>query len=490
MRTELRPHQQRAMDMLRSSLASGKRRPMLQAPTGAGKTRLSAEIVHGALAKGKRVCFTAPAISLIDQTVQAFFEQDIRDVGVMQADHPMTAPGRPVQVASVQTLERRYRPDVDLVIVDEAHRDHKVIRDWMASRPDLPFIGLSATPWTKGLGKHYDDLLVAATTAELIDAGYLSDFRVYAPSHPDLSGVKTVAGDYHEGQLGTAMSDEGLVADTVATWLDKAEGRPTLVFAVNRAHARHLVQRFERAGVATAYVDADTPGVERTQIGRRLEAGDVQVVVNIGCLTTGVDWDVRCIQLCRPTKSEMLHVQIIGRGLRTAPGKADCLILDHADNHARLGFVTDIHHDKLDDGSEKGAHKPRDRKEPLPKECGKCGVLKPVRARVCPACGHEAAPPVEGVEEQDGELQEVRGVKKAKASMDDKAAWYQGLLWIACERGYKEGWAANKYRSKFGVWPRAIERQPRRPADEVRRWVKAEQIRFAKRREKEARHAA
>ena len=88
------------------------------------------------------------------------------------------------------------------------------IGEWMQT-PEwakVPFVGLSATPWTKGLGKHYDDLIVATTTAELIDKGFLSPFRVFAPAHPDLSGVKVVAGDYHEGQLSEAMSKPVLVA--------------------------------------------------------------------------------------------------------------------------------------------------------------------------------------------------------------------------------------------------------------------------------------
>src|SRR5690606_28686033 len=110
-----------------------------------------------------------------------------------------------VQIASVQTLARRALPDTDMVLVDEAHQAFQVIFRWMLDRPKLPFVGLSATPWTKGLGKHYDDLIIAATTRDLIERGFLAPFRAYAPSHPDLSGVGTVRGDYDEGQLADAM---------------------------------------------------------------------------------------------------------------------------------------------------------------------------------------------------------------------------------------------------------------------------------------------
>ena len=281
---------------------------------------LAASMVTGALAKGNRVLFVVPFLSLIEQTVAAFKAQGIDAVGVMQGYHWMTDGSQPVQVASIQTLQRRKLPLADLVIVDEAHRWFAFMGEWMA-RPEwqkVPFIGLSATPWTKGLAKHYDELIVAATTSELIDLGFLSPFRVFAPAHPDLSGVKVVAGDYHEGQLSETMRQPVLVADTVSTWLKLGEDRPTLCFAVDRAHARKLADQFEAAGVPTGYVDASTPIEERENIARRLREGQIKVIVNIATMTTGVDLDVRCIILARPTKSEILYTQIVGRGLRTA----------------------------------------------------------------------------------------------------------------------------------------------------------------------------
>jgi len=206
------PHQATAIDLIWQSMATGHRRPVLMMATGAGKTKTAAAIIKRALAKGKRVVFVVPALELIDQTIKAFRKEGILEIGVIQANHPETDPSRSVQVASAQTLVRRAFPETDLVIVDEAHRVQRRIFEWMKLCPKLPFIGLSATPWTKGLGKHYDDLIIGATTKQLIsminpDTGrtYLSPFRVFAPSHPDLTGVSTVAGDYHEGQLADAM---------------------------------------------------------------------------------------------------------------------------------------------------------------------------------------------------------------------------------------------------------------------------------------------
>lgn len=163
----LRPHQTRALEALKESLRTGHRRPMVQAPTGAGKTLLSAAVVDGAMRKDKRVVFCVPALSLVDQTVEAFWSEGIRDVGVIQGDHELTSSFRPVQIASVQTLMRRHLPEADVVVIDEAHRWFEFYGTWMAN-PEwlrIPFIGLSATPWTKGLGKHFDDLIIAATTS-------------------------------------------------------------------------------------------------------------------------------------------------------------------------------------------------------------------------------------------------------------------------------------------------------------------------------------
>src|SRR3954454_16177367 len=348
----LRDDQLHTIEILRGSLAAGHRRPMVMAPTGWGKTLLASHIVQMAREKGRRVVFCVPAIDLIDQTLASFWQDGIGDIGVIQADHIETDWSRPVQIASVQTLMRRGYPPTDLVIIDEGHRRFDFYEQWMAD-PDwqrVPFVGLSATPWTKGLAKIFDDLIISATTAELIEAGFLSKFRVFAPDHPDLRGVKTVAGDYHEGQLSEAMNKPPLVANVVETWVARGENRPTLCFGVDRAHAKHLQQQFEAAGVPAGYQDAHTPKEERAEIRRKFHSGEIKVVCNVGTLTTGVDWDVRCIILARPTRSEILYVQIIGRGLRTADGKDDCLILDHSDSTLRLGFVTDIHHEKLDDG--------------------------------------------------------------------------------------------------------------------------------------------
>ncbi|MDX6806335.1 DEAD/DEAH box helicase [Terrihabitans rhizophilus] len=484
---ELRPHQEHAIAQLRQSLAGGKRRPMIQAPTGFGKTLLAAAIVDGALRKNKRVIFCVPALSLIDQTVGAFWNEGIRDVGVIQARHEMTNSRQPVQVASVQSLEKREIPEADIVVIDEAHRWFQFYAEWMA-RPEwqrIPFVGLSATPWTKGLGKHFDDLITPTTAQDLIDSGFLAPFRTFAPTHPDLSGVRTKAGDYHEGDLSEAMDKPALTADVVETWRRLGENRPTFVFAVDCAHARHLRDRFVEAGVSTAYIDANTSKDDREVIERAFHAGDVRVVCNVGTMTTGVDWDVRCIVLARPTRSEMLYVQMIGRGLRIADGKSDCLILDHSDTTLKLGFVTDIHHAELDDGKPRkaSASESRAREERLPKECPSCSFLKPVGLSECPSCGFK--PQLQStVKCEDGTLAEVKASKKPKAKQwtaAEKSELYGQLKGYQRRVRCSQGRTSNIFRDITGVWPNAYTGVPElEPSAGLLSKIKSMAIAYAK----------
>jgi DNA repair protein RadD len=481
----LRPHQDRALIALRKSLVSGRKRPMLMAPTGAGKTLLAAHIIQSALGKGKRVAFTVPALSLIDQTVAAFQAEGIHAVGVMQGIHERTDGSQPVQICSVQTLARRKQPEVDLVIVDEAHQLHREIFKWMKDCPDLPFIGLSATPWARGLGKYYDDLIVAATTAGLIRDGYLSPFVVYAPSVPDLDGIRTIAGEFDQGQLAERVNKPTLVGDVVAEWLKRARDLPTLVYGVDRAHARHLQQRFVEAGVPAEYIDAYTERAERQEIFDRFTAGEVRVICNIGTLTTGIDLDVRCIIDAKPTKSEMLFVQTIGRGLRTAPGKDRLIVLDHAGNALRLGLVTNIQHDALDAGEQrKSVAVTAEKAKPLPRLCECCKALMPPQSMKCAECGtvREAKT---AIVIADGELVELGSRQKSGAivtSYNDKVAFYDELRGYALVRGYAPGWVAHKYHEKFHSWPDAWlkDRKPKPPSLKTSQWIRSRQIAFAK----------
>ena len=273
------------------------------------------------------------------------------------------------------------------------------------------------------------------------------------------------------------MGQSALVADVVETWIKLADWQPTLVFAVNRAHAAQLQAKFAQAGVPMGYCDAYVDMIERKVLFDRMAKGELAGIVNVGTLTTGVDADVRCIVLARPTKSEMLFVQMIGRGLRTAPGKRQCLILDHADNHARLGFVTDIHHAQLL-GSKDKTKTRKENGEPMPKECGSCGTLKAPKVRECPSCGFTPTAQAD-IETIDGELIEVRK-GKAKFTKADKQVFWSMALAVDRSRGKMGKLAKALYRGKYGVWPKDLSNISVEPSLEFLSYERSRRIAYAK----------
>jgi DNA repair protein RadD len=501
----LRPDQAEGLDAVRDTLRQGINRICLQAPTGWGKTVFCGEVVALARQKAKRAAFVVPSISLIDQTVQRFYEQGITDVGVIQANHHMTDWSKPVQICSVQTISSRGKiPDCDIALFDECHELHKAHLNWMADPAweKKPIIGLTATPWAKGMGKEgrFQTLLKLMTTADAIDKAILCPARYFATGHPDLSGVKTHLGDYHEGQLSERMNQKELTADIIKTYKELWGRGKTIVFAVDCKHAESLQERFQHEGISCGYQNANTPALGhvgkdgnyiegRNDICRKFHSGEYQVVSNVETLTTGVDWDVRCLILARPTKSEMLFVQIVGRALRTADGKENALILDHTGTTELLGFPHLIDHDHLDDGTKKEkAAIEAEKKEPLPKPCKVCACLKPPKMRKCPSCGHEDK--IEcAIMERDGHLGEImpgrlakKADKKSRTTKEEKRQFYRELMLYAAIRSFAKGWAFVQYIKRFDGEKPPFEWNSLPPANYVSPgtalWVRGQNARY------------
>jgi len=492
----LRERQAKAIEAIREAVREGHKRIILCAPCGFGKTLLSAHLISSSVDKGKRPMFTCPAIALVNQTLKAFEAEGIRDIGVIQAQHERTDWQAQVQIASVQTLIRRPLPEVDFVMIDEAHNSWEALNARLDSDEwkNKIVIGLTATPWAKGMGLRWTKLIIAATVKELIDEGFLSPFNGCEPEEEtDFSQLKVAKGEFTEASAEAIMGDKKIVANVVETWIKhrdegKYEGDRTFLFAVNRAHAKSLRNEFQKANISCGYIDAFSTPEERLETFRRFRSREDKVVASVGCLTTGVDEDVRVIIDAAPTRSEILHVQRMGRGLRTAPEKARLWINDHAGNNRRLGLVTDIFHDKLDTRkkNEKGDAFKDDKPAKKPRKCQKCHALIPPGKVKCPSCGEQVVIP-SSVQTSDGELVEFGSGKKApKVSMPDKQKWYSGLLGLAAERGYTEGWAAYRYREKFQVWPRGLEKIPAAPSADVRSFDTHCRIKFAKSKAKAA----
>tara|TARA_Y100000310_G_scaffold41472_1_gene38787 strand:- start:1110 stop:2591 length:1482 start_codon:yes stop_codon:yes gene_type:complete len=490
LRVEQTALQDKVIADLRAVLRTDVKRAVIQGPTGFGKTAIAKAITKGGREKGSNVVFTVPLISLINQTARSFWDDGLREFGIMQASHEMTDPTQPIQICSIDTLSRRgERPLADFVIVDECHRNNEWLWKWMQDWKNTIFIGMSATPWTKGLGNHYQALVKGPTTEELISLGMLSDFKVYAPDHPDLTGVRKTSGDYgpdyNQIDLAEAMNKDPLVANIVDTWMQRAEMRPTIAYCVDRAHAAKVQAQFIAAGVPWSYIDAYTDIDERDQIKAQLDTRQIYGVANVGCLTMGIDWDVRCIILAVPIRSEMKFVQIIGRGLRTAPGKDYCLILDHSDSHQRLGFVTDIDHYQLDNGTG-NVSSSKDTPDPKePKECPACGHLKPTGVHVCPECGF-APQKQSDIDPVEGELAELKRSKLTKTQLQSREVreqTYAMALWHAMETGKKTGWAWYLTKDRCGGAPKNRNVEPIEPDQEMRNYIKYKAIRYAKSRQ-------
>ena len=485
----LRDYQEATIVKLRDSVRGGKKRPVLQLPTGGGKTHIAASIIKAAVAKGKRVLFLAPRRELIYQASGKLTEAGIQH-GVIMAGEPMFR-HMDVQVASFDTLHARAlrgnrmdMPEADLVIVDEVHLSiAKTKREIIAHYPDAIVIGLTATPARgdgRGLGEIYDDLILSCSISDLTEQGHLAPVRYFAPRKPDLAGLKKGAdGDYILNALGERMDKADLIGDVVSNWRRIAPDRQTVVFCVNRAHSRHVCAEFISAGYVAEHLDGETPKEERREILARVASGETQVLCNVFVATFGLDIPIlSCAVLARPTRNITLYLQTCGRVLRICEGKDDAIIIDHAGAIEEHGYLDDDHPWSLD-ATEKvtDRKKKADQERQEPKEI----VCKNCRAsfkgsRKCPECGHEMIPPSKPIPTHQADLEElVREKKRANKNWDTdrKAAFFGGLKKYAQDKGYSPGWAAHKYREKFSVWPNAHKNAPAiEPNADVQGWIK------------------
>jgi len=458
-------------------------------------TEMGFEVIRSSQEKGKKVAFIANRVHLVEQTCRRLAAAGFA-YGVIQGENTIM-PWASILVCSIQTLAKRGLPEgVDLIIVDEAHAcaGTEAYHELFA-KAGVPVIGLTATPYSKGLGKHYDDLggplfegiVTAARIEDLIRDGFLVSADVWAPSEPDLTGVKITAGDYNEKDLGEAVDKVQLIGDIVKHWFRIADDTPTVCFATNISHSKHIVEQFQKSGVAAAHVDCYTSDEDRQEILRLVAAGDIRIISNVGILAEGWDFPAcKTLILARPTKSLIRYLQMAGRVLRPYPGKEKAIILDHSGTVRRLGFPWGYFGQHLDDGKPKRSAPEKPKEEPLPKACPHCSYMKPPRTPVCPSCHFESRMPNE-VETKDGELVPMtKGTQGIKGLEElTRTAVYQQLLWVGRQKGYKETWASCKYRSAFGCWPNGIAKTPAPPEGVLLSWLRSEQIKWAKQREKE-----
>lgn len=321
-------------------------------PTAGGKTVVAARVIQQEVRAGRRVLIVAHRWELIRQMRDTLVDDGLNEkaIGLIIAgEEPRT--DAPIQVASIQTLNRRTKPAADVVIIDEAHhataRSYTNILSWYR---EARWLGLTATPSRldgKPLGDVFEFMVAGAKPSELVEAGWLRKPRVFTKKHGklvDLRKIKIIGGDFHQGQLAKRVNRKTLNGDIVEHWRELAAERRTVVFAVTVAHAEKIAAAFRAAGIQAEVVTGKTPAGVRRDIlgpGGRLDRGVTRVVVTCMLITEG--WDlpsVKCIVMARPTKSTALCLQMAGRALRPFVEKrgrlkgldVPPLILDHAGN--------------------------------------------------------------------------------------------------------------------------------------------------------------
>lgn len=461
MTIQLRPYQTSAVNGVRQAYAAGKRAPLLVLPTGGGKTTIFSYVTTSAAEKGRCVYLIAHRAELVKQIAMTLARFGTR--------HRIVAPGPIVRqcqveqfkafgrtfvdpqarvfVASVQTLVKRLEdyPPPDIIVIDEAHH-LTVDSTWgrvVAAYPNAKLLPVTATPCRldgKGLGLGAgglaDELVMGPTMRELIDAGFLSPYRIFAPPNAlDLSGVRTRMGDYAKDQLADAVDKPSITGNAVEHYTRLAAGKRAVAFCVSVAHAQHVASEFQGAGIPAEFLDGTLDALERDRIIKRFEAGTTLVLTSCDIISEGFDLPaIEAAILLRPTQSLSLYIQQVGRALRTFPGKAEAIILDHVGAVATHGLPDEEREWSLE-GVKKGSKKAaNDNDAPDVKisTCPKCFTIH-LPAPSCPTCGHVYPAKERKVEQSDGQLvelgaEQMEALRRQKRAMQGQAQTIEQLV--------------------------------------------------------------
>lgn len=483
-------HQQRALDDVAAAVLGGSRRIVVASPTGSGKTVIQSEMAGRCAATGKRVVLLTNRRILLKQCADQLVEHGV-DFAVVSSEWEQYLDSScAVQLCSIPTLwarrERVELPAADLVLVDEAHSNHRGDMAWNLlehyRQRGAVLVGFTATP--VGLAAAYDTLVVAAKTSELLAKGVLVPCDVFAPNQPDVDGVKVVNGEYSARDLEKRVRSCTVFGHVYPHW-DKINPAhlPTVMWAPGKDFSRWFVKMFNDKGVPAAHVDGSTPDAEREDIFGRLNDGRLTIVSSCGVLREG--WNapsVACGILLQPCRSLSTYIQIAGRLLRSHPGKEKAILLDHAGAVWAHGSPTNDIDWELGDTNhsiQQRAKKKRKENGEGPGEgicCPQCHFVRQA-GPICPRCGHTCGESVRFVRQTDGKL-----VKRVSASMtpaqakqaDIQRKW-DSCFW-RCRKAKKEltfSQVKGLFKSEHGCWPpEGLLRMPAAGSPDWKRKVK------------------
>lgn len=431
---ELRDYQRDLVDRIHGEWERGARNTLLVLPTGGGKTVVISEIIRTTPVPSRIIAHRQELVSQISlalarnsirhsliaptSVIRSICKLHMSEIGAMYY-HPHAT----CAVAGVDTLVRRGDPaaaSVGLWVTDEAH--HLAPRDnkWgeaVGLYPNARGLGVTATPCRadgRGLGCHadgvMDSMVIGPDMRELIDRGYLTDYKIYVPpSDVDLSGVSVSesTGDYSKPKLSKAMRKSHIVGDVVEHYLRIAPGRLGVTFTTDVEMAHTIADAYNAAGVPAVALSGKTPDSERWEALRRFRRREIMQLVNCALFDEGFDLPaIEVVSMARPTASYGLYVQTFGRGLRIMEGKDQAIIIDHVGNVIKHGLPDARTSWTLDAREKRGRNTPNDT-IPL-RSCMQCfGVYERVLA-ACPYCGHVHQPSGRSTPEQvDGSLVEL-----------------------------------------------------------------------------------
>jgi len=492
---ELREHQQGVIDALRNGFKEGHRAQLLYAPTGFGKTEVAIYLMEATRQKENRSAMILDRIVLVDQTSQRLEKYDIYH-GVHQADHWKYNTSELIQICSSQTLERRQDyPKMDLLIVDECHIARKQITALIKNNPKIRVVGLTATPFTKGLGEVYTNVVCGSTTEQLVISKWLSPLKVYIAKEIDMSGAKKIAGEWSPD----VVTERGMriTGDIVQEWIKKTHevfGRPrkTIVFCAGVAHGQDLVRQFAEKGYNFVSVSYRETSEYKKEVIKNFSKPDTEIhgLIATDILTRGFDVpDVMIGVSARPfSRSLSSHIQQMGRVMRPHEDKEFALWLDHSGNYVRFrNDWEEVYQAGVDTLDNKAEHT---KKEPTEKEkkeskCPACFALWEIGSESCHACGYVKKKAQ--FASIAGEMHELG--MNGRDQLVDRQKFFSELLYVANNKNYSPHWASHKYREKYGVWPRNLEHKIEAPTIATMNWIKHRMIAYSKANKKDRRVA-